>query len=236
MTDLIVKTPRGGEVRLRPAPDEIVYRVRELLPLGLEALPSAPDTKAFGIVMQHGSREHFSIKQQAVDTEPKQAVVCARVHSLLIAFSLASYAAQVKSGLLMPCPYARTKGPGSIESGIAYFAGMPSDTVPDSESLLNEAFDGSMGRGVTDLFYRFALILRESSRERKLTLPAYIGIDLRPRSLLGTVELGFLVVDGQIVALKTRITPQDPSWAVLSATGIQQVWHLPSVPFAILDE
>ena len=236
MNDMTIKTPKGGVVRLRPAPEHLVHRVGELLPMGLELLPASDGTRVFGIVMQRGSREMIALKQQTIDFSLDQANILTQIHTLLVAAAVANFATAALPGLLIPCPYFRIKKPDSIETGIAFFAGLPDYDTAQVDRRQHSAFDDDFGHGFSDTWAHFIAILKECSRERRLTLQRFIGLDVRPRSHLGSIEFGFLVVDGQIIAIKTHITPRDPTWALMNTFyGVEEVWHLPAIGLTVSE-
>jgi hypothetical protein len=60
-----------------------------------------------------------------------------------------------------------------------------------------------------------------------------IGLDIRKRSELGELDLGFAVLESDVICLQPRICEQDPVWIMLCLTGIDTVYHLPSVAVAM---
>ena len=53
------------------------------------------------------------------------------------------------------------------------------------------------------------------------------------RLQLGSIILGFLVHGPHLVYLRTRLDETDPAWEILSSSGVTELYHLPSTPFAI---
>jgi hypothetical protein len=188
MDDITVTTPRGGVVRLRSAPEHLIERVRELLPLGLEVLPSNPGTTAFGIVMQRGSKEAVALRQKTIEFSPEHAAILSKTHTMLVAIALAKFAKAALPGLLMPCPYFRINERNRIETGIAFFGGMPDFNSSNEALRQRTVFDDVMGHGFTDLWCQFTPILMACSQEYKLSLQRFIDLDLRYRSRLGSIE------------------------------------------------
>jgi hypothetical protein len=79
----------------------------------------------------------------------------------------------------------------------------------------------------------FIRCLKASSKEMGISL--YQCLDPRLRSALGTVGFGFMVIESSILCLKTKVSSQDPTWTILRATEISEVYHLPSLPNGIRE-
>jgi hypothetical protein len=65
---------------------------------------------------------------------------------------------------------------------------------------------------------------------------ACLGLDYRPRSALEQLGFQFLVRGSEVFCLKTKISEQDPIWTAIRSTGIDRMYHLPSVPAEIAQE
>lgn len=231
-----IVTPRG-EVVLNDPPVELLRTIRSFLPFGAFRYLPPQHGADFGLVMQCGERELYAVKQQPVDCDKQQACVSLEANRILIARSLSAYLRHGFSGLFMPCAYLRTKQAGSFESGIAYFGYPSADGCETLEYPFDESFDGRFGHGFTKMMTSFIQALQQSSRDTGITLSQPVGLDLRPRSLLGQIGFGFMVVGSEVVCLKTEVAPdRDPTWTVLRGTGIVEVFHLPSVPAAIEED
>lgn len=163
----VVSTPHG-EVRIVPATEEIVRRLRAVLPLGLVRLSEADAQGGaeYGLVMQRGEEELSALKLQPPDygvdcldsaLESNQGLVCR---------ALAAYRRRGYSGAIFPTPYVRRKGPGLIEPGIAVFA-FPAADGPEAEEfcpdLLRGLYDDRLGRGFAALAFAFVRDLASQS-------------------------------------------------------------------------
>ena len=81
---------------------------------------------------------------------------------------------------------------------------------------------------------RFIEALAKSGSTTGLPLRSpIIGMDIRKRLQLGSIILGFLVHGPHLVHLRTRLDETDPAWEILSSSGVTELYHLPSTPFAI---
>lgn len=136
----------------------------------------------------------------------------------------------------MPCAYIRTKDAGRFESGIAYF-GYPSQRGRECQAYPYEkSYDGKFGHGFTTMMLSFMRVLQQSSDDTGITLPTIIGLDVRYRLQLGLLGFGFMLVGPHVICLKTVVSEQDPIWTTLRATGVSEVFHIPSVPAAIEED
>jgi hypothetical protein len=231
----IVNTPQGA-VTLLPPTRELLQTIHDLLPMGIVGIQPPDHGVSFGVVMQCEDRELWAIKQQPVECSHDQAPTSYTANALLVAGSFHRYLQRGFAGLLLPCPYMRDKGAKGVEAGIAYFA-YPSAAGRETTTCIEiPAFDGQFGKGFTVMLTGFIEDLNATSAETGITLFTTLGLDPRPRLQLGTIAFSFMVVGPDLVCLKTRITEEDPSWTMLRSTGIDCVYHVPSLPYAISDK
>lgn len=230
-----VSTPQG-EVALIPPPIELLRVVRDYLPFGATRYVPPQQGADFGLVMQCGEREMFAVKQQPVDCDEQNGHLTYQVNCILIAHSLIGYLANGFSGMLMPCPYIRKKEAGAVESGIAYFGVPAPEGIERQDRPYDASFDGQFGHGFTTMMIAFIKSLQESARVTQIDLFDCIGLDVRPRSHLNTLGFGFMVIGRNILCLKTNISEKDPIWTLLRASGVTEVYHLPSIPAGISEK
>ena len=229
-----VSTPQG-EVALIEPPVELLRAVRQYMPFGAVRYLPPQQGADFGLVMQCGEREAYAVKQQPVDCDEQQGYVTFQANSILIAHSLLNYLSNGFSGLLMPCAYIRQKEAGMVESGIAYFAAPSPQGIECLDRPFEPSFDGQFGHGFTTMMISFIKCLQESSKETNISLCTCIGLDVRPRSHLNTLGFGFMVIGNNIICLKTKVSEKDPVWTILRATGVTEVYHVPSIPAGISE-
>lgn len=231
----ILDTPQGNVTLLEPPRDLLLF-IRDLLPMGIMGIQPPKNGARFGIVMQCGVRELFAVKMQPVECSEEQSRTSYLANSLLIATAIKRYLSRGFGGLLIPCPYMRDKGAKGIEAGIAFF-GFP---CPEGREVheydAHGAFDGSFGHGFTAMMTGFIEDLQATSAETGITLFQAIGLDPRPRLALGTIGFSFMLAGPHVVCLKTRVAEEDPSWTMLRSTGIDRVYHMPSLPYAVSEE
>jgi hypothetical protein len=231
----IVNTPQGS-VTLLPPTRELLRSIRDLLPMGIMGIEPQKDGAAFGIVMQCEDQELWAIKQQPVECSPDQAPTSYTANTLLVAGTFHRYFQRGFGGLLLPCPYMRDKGTKGVEAGIAYFA-YPSPQGREATADVEiPAFDRGFGKGFTAMLSGFINDLEKTSTETGITLFPAIGLEPRPRLQLGTIGFAFMVVGNDLVCLKTVVSEEDPAWTMLRSTGIDRVYHMPSLPYGICQE
>ncbi len=137
------------------------------------------------------------------------------------------------SGAYLASPYLRQRDNGLWEAGVSHFI-FPSDNEKVSEKSFGKAYDNQFGNGATNMFLAFADSFQQSFAEAKLTMPQYLGIDVRPRSHLKNLAMYFMVWGSDIFCLRANLREQeDAAWAILANKGIGQVYHLPSLPMTI---
>lgn len=231
----LVDTPQGAVV-LRPPTRDLLRAIRDLLPLGLVGIEPPRDRAAFGLVMQCGERELLAVKQQPPECRRAEVPVVYEANLLLVTGTFHRYLRRGFGGLLLPCPYLRDKGSAGVEAGIAYFIYPSPAGRETTETGGCPAYDQAFGRGASAMLGGFIEDLQATSRETGLALFPTIGLEPRPRRQLGSIGFSFLLVGSELVCLKTRISGEDPIWTVLRSTGIDRVWHLPSLPYGIGDE
>jgi hypothetical protein len=230
-----INTTQGAVSLMDPTP-ALVRAIQSLLPFGLVGLNPPQGGAKFGLVMQCDQTELIGVKQQPPDCEEKHALNCFRGNSVLITHCLADYLKHGFSGLLLPCAYQRQKNNQRVEVGIAYFA-YPSPAGQEvQEYPPDPAYDNQFGHGFTIMLTSFIRALQQSSKTTGITLQPTIGLDVRRRMQLGSLGFGFMLVGQNIICLKTVISEQDPAWTILRSTGINEVYHLPSVPITIQQE
>jgi hypothetical protein len=231
----VVKTPQGPVELRAPEPAQL-RALRALLPLGAVHYGQPVNGAQYGVVMKCGDREAFAVKQQPVEVPTKEGRTCFMANSILIAISLRVYLENGFAGLMMPCAYLRDKGAKGVEAGIAYF-GAPD---PKGKEVLDfphqHAFDNQFGTGFTTMLSGSIRAIQAASKSSGITLQQPIGLDLRPRSALESLGLGFLVHGTLIYCLKKQVSEHDPVWTALRSTGIEDVVHLPSVPAEIASD
>lgn len=234
-----IETPEGP-FQLHGTPAELRLAIRSLLPFGAfrYAQPPGPGAEN-GLVMQCGRRELFAVKQQPADCDSESGIQFFQLNRLLIAHALVGYLRNGFTGLFLPVPYLRDNGPDRIESGIACFSfPAPGEDHADCRDVdrhpdLARLYAGQLGNVFSERIYRFIAKLAECAKEIGIPLQPVIGLEVRPRSELGSIGFSFMAVDAHLVCLQTQVDGDDPVWAVLRIAGVDEVVHLPSVPAAI---
>jgi hypothetical protein len=231
-----VSTPQG-DVSLIDPPIELLQSVRRYMPFGAARYLPPQANAEFGLVMQCGDRECHFVKQQPTDCDKKQAYVSYQCNSLLIAHSLLEYRRFGYKGLFMPCAYLKEKEGGLFESGLAYFGTPSPEGIECLDRPYEPGFDDSFGHGFTTMMASFIYALHESSRATGISIASCVGLDVRARSDLQTLGFGFLIIGQDTICLKTHISGEtDPVWTILRATGITEIYHMPSIPSEISEE
>lgn len=221
-----------GNLTLHPPNMTKLQALCTVLPLGGEMVSDSTRGKIWGIIMKRGAREAYAMKQQPPNIPEKNYPSAFIYNSLLIALCFNNYKTLGFSGCFMPCPYMRSHG-AEVETGIAYFC------VPDPKGREVTDFppfptwDDYLGIGFSAIFTGALESIVKASQSFKVKPLPTIGLDIRPRSKLGTLGFGFLIHGQDIYCLKTQIDENDPVFPALRSTGITDIYHLPSVPLEI---
>ncbi len=185
--------------------------------------------------MQCGERETLAISQSLEKDEATNGRMLFEADRILVAHSLAEYREAGFSGLLMPCRFLRQIQPGVIEHGIAYF-GAPDPGGKEGEiGVEPSAFDAPFGQGFATMVRVFIEALVQSSANTSIRLGSSSRLDICPRLQLGLLDFAFAILGGDVICLKTNTSEEHPMWGALALTGISEVYHIPSIPAAILE-
>ena len=229
-----INTRLGPVVLLEPT-DAALRRIGNLLPFGMTRLVGEMRSKGaeYGLVMQQDDQEAAAVKLQPVDCGEATAWEGFAVNRVLLARSMGAYQRTGHSGLMFPCAYLRDKQGARFESGLAYFGrGAAANTNQDGLATAT-AFDEFFGPGYSAMLHSMMAAVSASAAVTGLGLYRAIGLDVRPRMQLGTIDFGFLVVDQTVVCLKTRIAEDDPTWEALRAGGVEEVVRVPAIPVSV---
>ena len=225
-----VITPQGV-LHFKAATQSTVSRLHNLLPLGLRRVSEDQTGAQFGIVAQWGEETLQFVKQQPLDVSIEEARTVYLANSLLIASTISAFLVRGHEGCFWPLNYIRQKSEG-IETGIAY-TGMERVGYGEEAHTSSRAYDDTIGTGFTDMMVAFIEELKVQSQQTGMTLQNCIGLDVRDRKQLGSISFDFLVLDQNVICLKTSIREDDPVWTVLRANGIDSVIHMPAVPIEL---
>jgi hypothetical protein len=76
----------------------------------------------------------------------------------------------------------------------------------------------------------FVESIKMESQVWGVTLPRCIARDVRDCTSLEHLAFDFLVLDQEVFCLRSKLSERDPVWALLRATGIDTLIHMPSWP------
>ena len=220
-----------GFVEILDPNDEIIGRLNELFPYGIERLTQVVQDANYGIVMKCGEQEVFCIKQQPLETEREYAEQQFQLHHLMILEAYCHYLKKRFKGAYLASPYLRQRDNGLWESGVSHFLFPSKSNKITSDKSFGKAYDRKFGNGATEMFIHFVECFKKSFSEAKITMPQYFGLDVRSRSHLQGLAMAFMVLDSKIICLRALLREkEDIAWAILAKNNIQKVYHLPSVP------
>lgn len=226
----IIQTNKGS-IEVIDSNNEIIRQLNELLPYGISQLNQVFNGARYGIVMKYGEQEIFCIKQQPLEIERKDAEQQFQLHHFMIVEAYCRYLKNGFSGSYLAAPYIRQRDNGLWESGVSHFIFPSKSNKIISEKSFGKAYDDQFGNGATEMFINFVECFKKSFREAEITMPQYLGLDVRTRSHLQGLAMNFMVLDSKIICLRAILREkEDIAWTILASNDIHTVYHLPSIP------
>ena len=228
-----IKTPKGSLDVYEPE-IEVLRRLQTLLPYGVMPFDETVNGADFGIVMDCGGKEVFCLKQQPLEVERNQAEELFGLQHLLIVEAYCRYIKMGFHGAYLAAPYLKQRDNGLWEAGVSHFIFPPNKDTNLWGKLFTKAYDKQFGNGATSMFDSFIKCYKKAFYEANLTMPQYIGIDIRSRSHLQSIAMNFMVLNSEVFCLRANLREEeDMAWAILASAGINKVFYFPSVPLAI---
>jgi hypothetical protein len=228
-----------GSIEIQKTDAEIVRQLQTCLRFGIMPFKQTFNNADFGVIMQCGEEEVYCIKQQPLEVERKQAEQLFQLQHIMIMDTYCKYIKIGFSGAYLASPYLRQRENGLWEAGVSHFI-FPTDS--DSEKIYSEksiakAYDNYFGNGATNMYMAFIDCFKQVINESKITMPEYLGTDLRPRSHMQSLALYFMVFGSDVYCLRPNLREkEDIAWTILAKEGIQKVYHLPSLPMTINEQ
>ncbi|MFP6893340.1 MAG: hypothetical protein VCA18_06290 [Opitutales bacterium] len=229
---MIIPTP-NGDITLKHPPVEELVTLRAMLPYGFVGLKSDENGVLYGIVMKCDDQEVLGLKMQPMEETKEAGDTRMKINHILIAETLAAYLEEGFGGVMMPCAYSRGKGEKGVESGISYFVFPDPEGIETQDHSISPPYDKPFGGGATVMIFRFIEHLKRTVERTKLPFFQPIGLEIRPRLLLGSLLFRFLVCGKKVFYIAEEVHESDPSWTILRTAGITEVYNFPSVPFAL---
>lgn len=222
-----------GSINIQRPDATTLKQLQKLLTFGILPFKQTFHGADFGVVMQCGEQELYCLKQQPIEREKEQAHQIFQLQHFMIMDAYCRYLKLGFSGAYIASPYLRQRNNGLCEAGVSHFI-FPSDNEKVSEKSFVKAYDNRFGNGATNMFISFDHCFKQAFAEAQLTMPQYLGIDIRSRSHLKSLAMYFLVAGPDIFCLRPNLREQeDAAWTILASSGIDRVYHLPSLPMTI---
>jgi len=226
---------RQGPITVKAPSSSELSNLRSESPLGLLSMPSEDGGASFGFVTKCGDDEIWGLKQQSPEVDPKDERTVSMANLILLAHAVAGYLRHGFGGCFVPAMYGKEK-PKGLEIGFAYF-GKPSSTGIESAEFPSEAaYDKRFGHGFFTMFRHFYEELKESSKKTGITLSRVLGLDQRPRGLLGSLGLHCVVHGRTLYVCRESLDENDFFLTLLASAGIREAVHLPCRAVSIGEE
>ena len=187
--------------------------------------------KAIALYFQRGEEEVCGVKVQPPDVPASDGRELMAMNRMLVAWAFPLYLDWGFTGLMLPCVYIREKQGGNVESGIALFP-VPDPEGQEAKGTDEWRLDDQLGRGASAMVTAMLEALSAWGKEVGVPLYQMIGVDVRPRLALEKIIFDTMVIGSEVFSLKRSVREEDPLWELLVERGINQAWHLPTVPAA----
>ena len=226
-----------GIIDIQKPGDEILNRLQNILTYGIMPFKQPFNDANFGFVMQCGENEVYCIKQQPLEVEKQHAGQLFQIQHMMVMDTYCSFKELGFSGGYLASPYLRQRDNGLWEAGVSHFIFPSEKEKINSENSYSRAYDNQFGNGATNMFIGFVDCFKKAFSKSKLTMPQYLGIDVRTRSHLKNLAMSFMILDSDIICLRPNLREkEDVAWTILVNGGIEKVYHLPSLPMTIKEE
>ena len=214
----------------------LIKRLQDILPYGLIPLDPPVNRANYGLVFQCGDQEVYALKQQPMELERTAAERLFHRHHLMIMDTYCRYIRLGLTGAYLATPYLRERENGLWESGLAHIIFPAAYEVIPSGRSFDQAYDQHLGVGATRMFIAFVEQFKQALSHGQFTMPQYLGIDIRSRSHLQNLAMYFMVLDSEIICLRSNLrAKEDRAWDILAQGGISQVVHIPALPMGIKE-
>lgn len=226
-------TTEAGPLQVDDIPRTVFNVIAGRWPLGMHQMEESEE-RMCEIVFQLGEKEMLGVKLQPSDcSDEADALLLASYLRCHLAAAAGRYILGEHAGLLLGGVYYRAKDVCQHESGVVLFP-IPASGI--SEPRPQPTFphiDRQLGSGSGEMV---AGILRAMASAQQQCEPPFrllpfrvIGVDVRPLSKLGTIQLDYLFFGPQVISLQMKPSDDDPTWGFLVAGGIHTLIHMPSV-------
>jgi len=229
----IIQTSKGT-IEVHDPDVEIIDELQQLLPFGIEKFNQSFEGAQYGLVMQKDKQEVYCIKQQPIEIERKAAEQQFQIQHFMIVDACCCYLKNGFQGAYLAAPYIRQRNNGLWEAGVSHFI-FPSkaNKIISGESSCSP-YDNRFGNGASKMFSHFMESFKKSFSDAKITMPQYLGLDIRSRSHLQGLAMNFMILNSQVICLRANLRENtDIAWTILASKGIRMVYHLPSVPLTV---
>jgi hypothetical protein len=223
-----------GSINIQNPETVMLKRLQNLLTYGIMPFEQTFDGANFGVVMQCGEQEVYCLKQQPLELERERAERLFHLQHFMIMDAYCRYIKLGFSGAYLASPYLRQRDNGLWEAGVSHFIFPSENEISYSEQRFSKAYDNIFGNGATNMFIGFVDCFKQAFAETKLTMPQYLGIDVRSRSHIQNLAMYFMALGSDILCLRSNLREkEDVAWTILANEGIEKVFHLPSLPMTI---
>jgi hypothetical protein len=225
----------AGNLDLIAATNDQLFGIANYWPMELVVIPD--NSNLFGLVFQHGTQEVWGIKMQPTDLPESEAEFNHAIQRSLVAAALPYYIQKKHSGLIIPCPYYKEKSAGFAEAGIAFFLGPDTSSKAKSKKTPVAIWEQTLGEGASAMIYDMAEAISQAMTNFGISEKRiYIGMDLRPRLMIGSLAMHFAVQGQEIIVIKHPLDDTEPIWETVVRSGFSSLLYAPMFPVSLPDK
>lgn len=233
-TSRVFQTSSGAlRLKLEPDPHDL-DKLSAAWPNGVARLADPDGTSSYGLVFQRGQQEVWGLKMQQPDGPTEVANANMAANRIRASCAAARIVGKSADASLLVATYIRERQPGQYETGIAIFPMFVGTNPPlPGSSTGPGAMVTPIAPGAEPIVGAFMTALIDSTDTDLGKLAPFIGFDLRPRLMMGSLCFEFLVLGDWIASLNPVVDQHDPRWGAVVRGGVRSVVQLPSEPFAV---
>ena len=215
----------AGTLDLIPASADQLRGIAHYWPL--EVVTTTDDPDRYALVFQSGEREVQGVKLQSADAPEPGAVLVHDRNRALIAAALPYYLSSGHLGVMMPCAYYKVKPGGMAETGFALFVGPDAASRPEAADGVRTVYDDRLGVGATAMILDMVTAIAAASRELRLPVMTFVGMELRSRLDMEGLTMSFLIQGAVAFAVRDPIEEADPLWEQVVRSGFTRLLYSP---------
>jgi hypothetical protein len=182
------------------------------------------NSNIFGLVFQRGILEVWGVMMKPIDLPEPEAERFNVLQRIIVAAALPFYLQKDHLGVIVPCPYYKEKADGLSEAGIAFFVGPDASSKAKSQKSPISVWEQTSGEGASAMIYDMAEAISQAMKNLGMSKnKPYIGIDMRPRLMIGSLAMRFAIKGQQVFVIKCPLDEREPIWENVVSAGFSSL-------------